>query len=544
MNRYRVGDLSVTEFIENSLQITETRFESLGLSRDALLDPDDHFDRQVAILRHSYLLAERSAIMFKPGDENFWRVLRARIQPMILAYRTHEKFVRGLENDGAELKVREMMEVYRDRLATTEQFKDLFFHLRDQGVERRLVIETANQSGEASENLELQDRSHYDGSEGIADIQANVINELKESLKEQERVERQLKRQLKQQEEQLRYHEKTIEKLEAKKNELQDDNERLSTENLQLKIALDASQKVSGPVADASVERSVQPVDDTVSAAVDIESASPSRLTAENYADASKEELILKIESLERDLDNTSRAAYGAFMANSDLGIVVLFTLSAFKCNNVNRLAQEVGRSLKTYGMYSVFRVKSEASVDFFSEDSVTDKDKLLFKNHEGEGRFVDLGKNYLIYDEHTAVLVKNMPTDDEERLGRLKDNLNTLMQGAETSANLIKLSQSAEMQKQRMEALLIRSNAVFSKLASNLERNKQAAIANANKTASEIRTQMKIAPGSPANMKLSAALRQMEASLQPLFAIERLVDAAFMKNVARVVEGLKRDKK
>ena len=543
LNIGKTGELSTWDFIERSLQETEKRLQSLGLGKDALLDPEDSFDRQVAILRHSYLLAERSALAFKPGDENFWRMLRARIQPMILAYRTHEKFIQGLEGDALDRKMKEMMEVYRDRLSTTERFKDLFFQLREEAREQRVVLEES--VAELPELSEVAGKEHFDGRSGIADIQANVINQLKESLKEQERTEKQLRKQLKEKDEQIYRHEKTIEKLENKQHELLEENERLSTENLQLKISIDASQKDSQRATDTGRE-SPQPAAD---GPVETEAAAQPATTIAitdfgDLADASKEELLLKIESLERDLENTSRAAYGAFMANSDLGIVVLFILSAFKCSSINRLGQEVGRSLKTYGMNSVFRVKSETSTDFFSEDKVSDKDKLLFKNHEGEGRFVDLGRNYLIYDDRTAILVKNMPIEDEERLGRLKDNLNTLMQGAETSANLIALSQSAEMQQQRMEALLIRSNAVFTKLAGNLERNRKAAVTSLNKVANELRTQLQISPGGANNTKLKAIIMQAERSMQPLFVMDKLVDAAFVKNVARVVEGLKKEKK
>ncbi len=549
LNIGKSGDLSTWDFIERSLQETEKRLASLGLAKDALLDPEDSFDRQVAILRHNYLLAERSALTFKPGDDNYWRMLRARLQPMILAYRTHEKFVQGLEGDALERKVKEMMEVYRDRLATTEQFKDLFFQLKEEARVQRVVAEES--VGHLPEFTEAASKEHFDGRGGIADIQANVINQLKESLKDQERAEKQLRKQLKEKDEQLYRHEKTIERLESKQHDLLEENERLSTENLQLKISIDASQKGNHKADSADGSHREAPdipaeslVDEVEAEEAEKAAAQPTAITDyANLADASSEELLLKIESLERDLENTSRAAYGAFMANSDLGIVVLFILSAFKCASINRLSQEVGRSLKTYGMNSVFRVKSDTSTDFFSEDKITDKDKLLFKNHEGEGRFVDLGKNYLIYDDRTAILVKNMPIEDEERLGRLKDNLNTLMQGAETSANLIALSQSAEMQKQRMEALLIRSNAVFSKLASNLERNKKAAINSLSRVARDLRTQLQISPGGANNTKLTAAIRQAEASMQPLFSMDKLVDAAFVKNVARVVEGLKKEK-
>ena len=540
MNISNAGQVTTWEFLERALEITEQRLNALGLNKESLLDPEDSYDRQVAVLRYHYLISERSALTFKPGEDNFWRLLRARLQPMILAYLTHEKFVQSLEGDALERKVKEMMEVYRDRLATTEQFKELFFRIKDQAQEERVIVEESVRDLPDHIDTDLESKGHFDGTSGIADIQANVINQLKESLKDQERIEKQLRKQLKEQEEQVYRHEKTIEKLEKKQHDLMEENERLGTENLQLKIAIDASQKVSSESPDEP------PVDTVVNEQSDSQAPDTDSMvspTMDNLEDASREELLLKIESLERELENTSSAAYSAFMANSDLGIVVLFILSAFKCASINRLAQEVGRSLKTYGMNSVFRVKSEASTDFFSEDSVSDKDKMLIKNHEGEGRFVDLGKNYLIYDQRTAILVKNMPLEDEERLGRLKDNLNTLMQGAETSANLIHLSQSAEMQKQRMEALLIRSNAVFNKMSTNLDRNRKAAIGAVNKAGTELRSQLRISADGPNNAKLTSALRQMESSLQPLFSMDRLVDAAFVKNVARVVDGLKKDK-
>ncbi|MDX1696118.1 MAG: hypothetical protein R3208_20295 [Ketobacteraceae bacterium] len=542
MSIVNAGQVTTWEFLERAIADTEARLSALGLKKDALLDPEDSYDRQVAILRYHYLISERSALIFKPGDQNFWRMLRARLQPVVLAYLTHEKFVQNLEGDVLKRKLGEMMEIYRDRLATTEQFRELFFEIKEQARQERVIVEESVQDLPEFVEADTDKVDKFDGRSGIADIQANVINQLKDSLKDQERIEKQLRKQLKEKDEQLYRHEKTIERLEKQQHKLLEDVDRLSTENLQLKISIDASRKEAHGGNQAG-EIDIPSTKGAAQQAPAPEAHTTAIPDYDNLADASKEELLLKIESLERDLENTSSAAYSAFMANSDLGIVVLFMLSAFKCNSINRLAQEVGRSLKTYGMKSVFRVKTETSTDFFSEDRVADKDKMLIKNHEGEGRFVDLGRNYLIYDERTAILVKSMPLEDEERLGRLKDNLNTLMQGAETSANLIALSQSAEMQKQRMEALLIRSNAVFTKLSANLERNKKAAVNAVEKAATELRTQLRINTGSPHNAKLSAAVQQMESSLQPLFNMDRLVDAAFVKNVARVVEGLKKER-
>lgn len=532
-------NVNVQDFIESGITNTENRLKHLGLAADALLDPEDSFDRQIALLRYHYLTGERAALAFRTGDENFWRILRARLQPMILAYLTHEKFIQELDGDALEKKLKERMEIYRRRLATTEQFKDLFFELKEQGIARSPVV--VQEAGAAAAEPQAEpvglhdDGHHYDGRSGVADIQANVIKQLKEALKDQERTEKRLNKQLKEKDEQIYRHEQTITKLESKEQELLDKIEQLSTENLQLKISIDASTQ------ERLKQDSTVPDDVQQSAAANEPSALP--LVPEDLANASQEELLLKIESLERELENTSGAAYSAFMANSDLGIVILFILSAFKTNNLPRLGQEVGRSLKTYGVNSVFRIKTETSTDFFSPDPVSDTDKLLFKNHQGKGRVVDLGRNYLIFDDKTALLVKGMPQNDEERLGRLKDNLNTLMQAAETSAHLISLSHASEMQQQRIEQLLVRSNAVFNKLEANLQRNQATANALLKKAGADLRAQLNINPGEPRNTKLNAVIRNMDAGMEPLFKLEKLVDTAFIKNVARVVGAFKKDK-
>ncbi|MCG8313214.1 MAG: hypothetical protein MI976_08360 [Pseudomonadales bacterium] len=530
-----LGDMSARDFVSLSLNETERRLQTLGLSKDTLLDPEDEFDCQVAVLRYNYLLAERSAFTFKNSDPNFWRMLRARLQPMILAYLTHEKFVQNLEGDSLDRKVKEMMEVYRQRLATTEEFKNLFFaiegksdrHMSTTAVPAPNAI-TENPVEQAPSLTAVAEKKHADGSGGIADVQANVIRQLQESIKEQERVEKRLQKQLKEKDEELFRHEKTIEKHEKQHHELLAEIDRLSTENLQLKISLDASTK--------------EKLDNTTANNAAASPADIDVAQAENQDSADDHELILKIESLERELKNTSSAAYNAFMANSDLGIVILFILSAFRSASLPRLGEEVIRSLKTYGLTAVVRFRSELGVDFYSDGKVSDGDKLLIKNNESSGRVVDLDKGYLLYDEHSVLLVKNIPTNDEERLGRLKDNLNTVMKATEAAAKLIVLNHSSEMQQKRMEQLLMRSNDVFVKLDKNLEKNANTAIAMLKKVSMDLRTQLKISPGGPGSAQLNAASKQAEAGIRPLFNIEKLVDTAFMKNVARVVTALHKD--
>lgn len=511
------GKLPAVDFIKESIEYTQQRMTGLGVEDSLLLDPDDVMDNQVAVLRCNFLQAERSALPFDPKDPNFWRIIRARIQPIVLAYSTHEKFVQSLDANVQDNRVNALMQIYRERLDNSERFRNFFFELNER-------ISKEVDSIRSEENALHDNRSQYDGSDDVANIQRNVITQLEKTIKDYAKREKNYLKALNDKSDSGGPSEEMVEEIQS----LQARLEKTAEENLQLKIALDAAQK-----SQSSAQQVSQEVDR--SSEIEVE-----QRVVETVA-GDMESLKLKIAGLERELESTSDAAYNSFMANSDLGIVILFMLSGFRCSTIEKLGNEVNKSVSTYGVEPTFRLKVGRNYQYFKQGNLQEDIDKRFEEMESKGRVASDKSTYFVFEGDCSIMVENMPVNDVEKCGRLKDNLGTLMQGAAASLNLIVLAEGAERQKKQMEQLILRSNDVFVKLDQNLNKNKVLSGRIMQNFGVELRNALGVAPGDPKSIKLSGIMKKVEDAMAILMNKDELMDPGFVKNINRVAATIKK---
>lgn len=508
---------TIEEFIEIALQDTRHRLEMLGVSDQALLDPEGTVDQQVGMLRLLFLEAERSSLPFNTTD-HFWRVLRAKLQPIVLAYLTHEKFVQTLDIEARELRPDTLMQVYKDRLSNSDRFRSFFFDL-----DKRLKQEAISLV-ESEEHAPVS-KAKVDLAQSSADMQKNIMSSLEKQLQELEKKYNQQEKVLLESQNQVEQLRSAIEERDARIAVLKSECETLEEQNVQLRLAKDAKGRTGSyeDEPEVLIITGEEPVGDVV-------------------LNADQEQLLLKIESLERELATTSDAAYSAFMSNSDLGIIILFMLTSFKCRSQEQLAGELIKSVKTFGLNSVVGVMKGDSYVFYPEMASENLVSQL-KNRIPVGKMVD-SPHLMLFEQNCCILIEDPPLQDEERYVRLQDNLGTLMRGVQARYEALLVETSVQKQKNQVDALIIRSHDVFQTFERNLQQQKNKMSRVVNMLGQEMKKNLGIPPGDQKSIRLNMDLKKLEDSIDKLFMQSELVDPAFKKNISKVAENLSRKNK
>jgi len=513
---------TIEEFIAIALESTRLRMDTLGLDAEALLDPEANIDQQVAMLRFLFLEAERSCLPFNASDERFWRVMRARLQPVVLAYLTHEKFVQTLDIEARELRPDTLMQVYKDRLSNSDRFRSFFFDLDKRLKQEALTMLAAADSEEPPANAHQPEISKPKPDLGTskANIEKNILASLEKQLQELEKKYNAQEKALQKAQEKVSGLEAALVDRDTKIVEQKKEVAALEELNLQLRLASDAHDR-SGDYQ--------QPQNAT----------EMSEEVADLELDADQESLLLKIEAMERELATTSDAAYNAFMANSDLGIVILFMLTSFRCRTHEQLAEEVVKSVSTFGLKAIVGLQKGDKYTFVPESGSESLISQL-RNKIASGKTVET-PNLMLFEEKCCILIEKPPLDDEERFARLKDNLGTLMHGVQARYESILAETSVQKQKNQVDALIVRSNEVFRTFEINLDKQKDKMSRVINMLGQELRKNLGIPVGDQKSIRLNMDLKKLEDSLAKLFVQSELVDPAFKKNIAKVAESLQK---
>ena len=517
------GELkTIAEFIAIALQSSRARLNMLGLEDNALLDPEASIDQQVAVLRVLFLEAEQSCLPFDAANDRFWRVMRARLQPVVLAYLTHEKFVQTLDIEARELRPDTLMQVYKDRLGSSDRFRSFFFDL-DKRLKQEALSMLAADDGDGGNAAQLapplaKGRPKHSLQDSKAVIEKNILAGLEKQLQDLEKKYNVQEKELHKTQQQVAEMESALADKEARVTAYKKQISTLEEQNQQLRLALDAREREYQPVQSLEAMAQAEPLGDLV-------------------LDADQENLLLKIESMERELASTSDAAYNAFMANSDLGIIILFMLTSFKCRTHEQLAAEVVKSVSTFGLKAIVGMQKGNAYTFIHEAG-SGTLKSLLQSKISSGKTVD-APHLMLFEESCCILIESPPLADEERYARLKDNLGTLMRGVQARYGSILAETSVQKQKSQVDALIVRSNEVFRTFESNLDKQKDKMSRVINMLGQEMRKNLGIPPGDQKSIRLNMDLKKLEDSLGKLFVQNELVDPAFKKNISRVAENL-----
>ena len=146
-----------------------------------------------------------------------------------------------------------------------------------------------------------------------------------------------------------------------------------------------------------------------------------------------EKELLLKVErtltyvenskKLESELDATKNIAFESMTANSELGQVMQFCEKLFSINGYNELLETTLEFFCNYGLDSIGLLVKEGNKYCASLESVCTPLELdLINLLQKKGRIFSYQNRTQFNFKHISLLVKNMPLDNDSKVGRLKD--------------------------------------------------------------------------------------------------------------------------
>lgn len=146
---------------------------------------------------------------------------------------------------------------------------------------------------------------------------------------------------------------------------------------------------------------------------------------------------VLKIRDeqhrLKSDVSSAFATALTAMSSAAEVGSVLQFLRSSFACTSYETLAIEVLNVTQGYSLDCSVQIRGEQGVvSRNAEGPCTPLEEAVLTNIAGQGRIIDFGARTSYSYPGATIIVRNMPRDDPDRYGRMKDNLALLAEGAD----------------------------------------------------------------------------------------------------------------
>jgi len=165
-------------------------------------------------------------------------------------------------------------------------------------------------------------------------------------------------------------------------------------------------------------------------------------------------------DQLVADILNVTDVAYAAMNMSSESGLVSQFIENSFSCNNYQEVADKIFEAMRAFGLSAAFQISFDNEVvDFNPEGIYKPLESELIMIVKAKGRLFNFGPRMFINYKNSSILIKNMPLDDPDKCGRLRDHL--AMIGSAADARIRAMKTQLDLKKHLSSRGIIKTVAI-----------------------------------------------------------------------------------
>ena len=183
--------------------------------------------------------------------------------------------------------------------------------------------------------------------------------------------------------------------------------------------------------------------------------------------------ILAEKKALREQAGYAQRTAMAAMVSMGELGVVLQFLSKSFACNTLDELAAALLDAMQQYDLQAAVQMRIGDEVLTLSHNGRNVPLEVSVLNHVREsGRIFQFKSRCVFNYGQVTLLVKNMPLDDGERCGRIRDNGALLAEGADARLRAIETEMLAARRRAGIESALPRLYSTLDGVQANYRRN------------------------------------------------------------------------
>jgi CheY-like chemotaxis protein len=180
-------------------------------------------------------------------------------------------------------------------------------------------------------------------------------------------------------------------------------------------------------------------------------------------------------QELKAQYEMARKTAMLAMTGSSELGIAMQFLEKSYAYTTFDELAQGLFETTDRLRLSCCLLIDLESKPFWFcSEGSIKPLEKELIEMADKKTRFFDFGTRTIVNYQIISLLIKDMPLDDMERYGRLKDLMPVLLSAIYSKTIILNTENALEEQSKELLSSFGKIRTSFYYLVQNLLENQQ----------------------------------------------------------------------
>lgn len=183
--------------------------------------------------------------------------------------------------------------------------------------------------------------------------------------------------------------------------------------------------------------------------------------------------MLIAKHALHEQAGYAQRTAMSAMTSMGELGVVLQFLSKSFACQSPDEVAAAMLESMRQYDLNAAVQIRVGGKTLSLSDNGRDVPLEVSVLNHvSASGRIFQFKSRCVFNYGRVTLLVNNMPIEDAERCGRIRDNAALLAEGADARVQAIEAETLARQRREGIEEALPRVHEALEAVQSNYRRN------------------------------------------------------------------------
>lgn len=178
---------------------------------------------------------------------------------------------------------------------------------------------------------------------------------------------------------------------------------------------------------------------------------------------------------LKEEVSKATNTAFTAMRGSSELGLAIQFIETSYGAKTLQSLADRFLSVTSNLGLNCTLMFIGRKERSFYAPNNNTIsplEQQVISTIHDNGNRFIDFGSRTQINYRRVALLVKNMPLDDQETYGRYKDFLPTMLGSTDAKVQSLETEQALIGQTRELGASFDAVRSTLVAVGESLEKN------------------------------------------------------------------------
>lgn len=163
-----------------------------------------------------------------------------------------------------------------------------------------------------------------------------------------------------------------------------------------------------------------------------------------------------RLQELASQSASARQVAFTAMTSMGDLGVVIEFLRHTTGADNYAALARQLIDAMRAWGLRGAVQVRGRTEhLNLTTDGEMSPLQTSVLDTLKDIGRIFEFGSRAVVNFAHVSLLIQNLPTEDPDKVGRLRDHLAVLAESADIRVSGMDAMHERDLQKVGIEGSL-----------------------------------------------------------------------------------------